>query len=427
MKRYNINTKKISKNEANQNDYYTHNNGFSFPTVSGSTEHDTNSSTTTYHCKNTSYKINKKYNFYSLTIDWLQFTCSSKTSIHEFFNHKKIPNDYMLEKVKNFTNPNYHKKYNVFYHNHKICEIYCHPTQTGNIPNKTSIKIENSILYKSNLLKICNNLLKVFELEFIRISRLDIALDGPDILNIIDLCNKYSKSPTIQTNNSYLKIIPTQFTKSKHKFEGWKIGNEKSGIMAVVYDKTKELLKSKKEYINDYWELNNLDYSQNVGRFEIRLYNKKLHKYNINNLSMLLDSSFISNIFHDEVKDWLVFYRVKKKDMLECKKETAIRRGHVIRYIKWNKLPRARKALLKNDYVSNSTITNAKRSITYELKEVLKNKQNKYNKDRIRLIKLNMTQYKLESYVDAKLDCYSLNDNTYMYYLRDKIFDRRCD
>jgi len=210
-------------------------------------------------------------------------------------------------------------------------------------------------------------------ITFVRYAKLDIALDGTDILNQVDILNKWAKSYTVQSNNDSISILPTAFSKKEHRWLSWSMRKGKSGISARIYNKTDEIAQTKKEYIADYWRKNGIP-TENVGRFEIQMNYKRLKKYqlNLSSLEQLSDAGFVGAIFTSEVKSWLRFYRVRRKDMLNHKKEYAISKGKEIQFIKWERIPVKMELLQINNHITNGSVINARNTISFTLREILK-------------------------------------------------------
>lgn len=391
MKRSYINTKKIENG-------LTNNNGYHIPNFSANTQNEYYSTSTTYNHIFHHEKVVNNYNFYSINIDWLQFICTSTKSMSEIIVNN-IDRNIFFDRIEFHHNVNFKKLHKVFIDGDEICEIYSEPNNSSHKKNEFSIKVNNHILYQNNGLEVVDNLIHNIGLNFNRISRIDIALDGADILKIINMLIKYSKSANIQCNNDKIEILPTAFKKKEHKWLSWSIGNIQSGISATVYDKKKEILTSNKNYINNYWNSNKID-TNSVGRFEVKLTYRKLRKYKIDNIICLSSAEFIGTIFQKEVKNWLRFYRVRKKDIDNHKKETAIKRGHEIKFIKWNKLPK-QVQLIENRYVSTSTYFNARNNISYLLKEIKKYPDDDMTTE-IKTVKNIAVKYDLVKYLENK-------------------------
>ena len=111
----------------------------------------------------------------------------------------------------------------------------------------------------------------------------------------------------------------------------------------------------------------------------------------------------LGSIFKAEIVQWFRIYTVRKRDMQTMKKESAIKRGHEFRMFHWNDFPSTICKLQELDYVTDTTITNCKRSISYHLKEI-KNNRNQDIKAEVEVIRKYMLKYDLIEYVDYKID-----------------------
>ncbi len=367
MKNFNINTE---KNE-NDSGYWHNNNGFSFPQLTGATNQQNQSTATISANEILISKPNA--NYYSICVDWLEFICATKNPIELTYKLNQNQN-IQIRKIDVHNNPNFTNLNRIYFNGTEICDILSTPNNNTHKPNEVSVKMANHVLYSNQCYQYVLLIVEAFKLSFDRLARLDIALDGMDIVKLISLLNRYSKSKTIQTNNDAITILPTSFRKQDQFFDSWCIGKSKSGISARVYNKTDEINQSGKDYIREYWNANGLT-TVNNGRFEIQLNSKRLDKYHffLSDLQRLMDAEFLGSIFKKEVQSWLKFYHVRKADILNHKKEVAIKKGSEIQFIKWQKIPTKQIQLKNYDYKSNSTAINARNAISFTLIEILLN------------------------------------------------------
>jgi hypothetical protein len=389
MKCPNINTKK-----------YIINNGISFPEFSGET-------TNVYYSNSTGYSENifqtSSSNFpqyYTINLDWLQFvcTCNNPSSL---FSSKGGKSEIYAEKVSVHRNPNFKLLHRIIYYGNEVMEIFSNPNNSAHERNEMQIKITNQLLYQQDWVDTVNTLLNHLGLKFSRLSRVDIALDGEQNLKVIDHFNKFSKSHTVQVGNDALSILPLKFNKHDHRWIGWSVGKSNSGISAKLYHKDEELQESNKSFIRKFWIRNGIN-PNNVGRFEITLIFKRLKKYNIKNLDVFTDPEFLCSLFENELCPWLRMFSVRKRDMLNHKKEVAIKKGREIRYIKWNRLPNKTQLLPTFDYVTDSTYINARNSISFGLREIRKYPYEQHEEN-IHVILNYATKYYLQEYLGYKI------------------------
>lgn len=423
MKRIEINTQKNENGFTNNSGYTfsensnsTINNGVPFPVISGSTNLDYQVTSTCSENNSINYHVTKNDNEYSICIDWLEFICKKEVSIELAFINNQNPN-IIIKKILVHKNPNFINLHKIYFHGVEILDIYSKPNNGKHLKNEISIKVNNALLYTNNYYSIITDFIKEFKINYVRLARLDIALDGADIMKIIDLLNKYSKSHTIQCSNDALTILPKAFNKKELKWLSWSIGKSKSGMSARVYNKSDEIVLQNKDYIASYWHENDV-FHDIIGRFELQLNHKRLSKYNlgIHELKKLSDASFISSIFKNEVQSWFRLYKVRRKDYLNHKKEVVIKKGKEIKLFKWDKLPTNMDLLKTYDYISNSSAISASRNISFNLNEILLHPATSTTAQ-IQVIQKYARDYDLQDYVKNKItflfgveikDCYKV-------------------
>ncbi len=396
MSSFNINTE---KNE-NDSGYWHNNNGFSFPQSTGTTTQQYQSTATIL--ANEILTSQPKANYYSICLDWLEFICTTEKPIELAYMLNQNQN-IQIRKIDVHNNPNFTNLNRIYFNGMEICDILSTPNNNTHKPNEVSVKMANHVLYSNQCYQYVLLIVEAFKLSFDRLARLDIALDGIDILKLISLLNRYTKSKTIQTNNDAITILPTSFKKKDQFFDSWSIGKSKSGISARVYNKTEEINQSGKDYIREYWNANGLT-TVNNGRFEIQLNNKRLDKYqfSVTDIKQLMDAEFLGTIFKNEVQSWLKLYHVRKTDILNHKKEVAIKRGSEIQFIKWSKIPTKQILLKTYDYKSNSAVINARNTISFILNDILLH-PNTSTTAMVETVQKYADDYNLQGYVDNKL------------------------
>lgn len=222
-------------------------------------------------------------------------------------------------------------------------------------------------------------------------------------MKVIALLNKSVQSHTIQSSNGKVEVLPTKFNKKELRLISWSIGKRQSGISATVYDKSDEITKSGKDYIADYWKDNGID-TDSVGRFEVHLNYIRLKKYGIDlsSLEQLKNAEYIGSLFTKEVRPWQMFYRVHRKDILNHKKEVAIRKGREIRFIKWNKLPQRMELLQINNHTAKRMDICARNTISFNLREILLH-PNTSTTAQVDILEKYAIDYHLQDYVSHKI------------------------
>lgn len=402
---------------------YCNNNELQFPKFSGSTTVNYTSTITYNHGNTVNYIPVIRDIKYVLCLDWLEFVCSWDEPIELSYINNIVP-DIVIETIGVHPNTNFRYLHRIFVEGVEVCDIYSSPINRLHAYNEVSVKISNYLLYTGGYQRLLNKILDAFGLTYARMVRIDIALDGADILKIMGYLNKYYKSHTIQIKDDRIKILPTAFDKSSLTVLEWAIGSKKSGISAIVYGKTDELIVSGKKYIADFWSKNGIP-AEGIGRFEIQLNGKRLKKYcfDISNIELLSDAGFLGAIFIAEVKPWLILYRVRKVDYLNLKKENAINNGHEIPYIKWDKLPAKSELLGFSDCVSERDRTNARNMISFLLKDIHRN-PSCTTTAWVEVIQKFMNDYNLNEYVSRKIDdlFFRIDENQSRQLLKNLVF-----
>lgn len=345
-------------------------------------------------------KIFNKKN-YTINLDWLQFIAIKIVNI----DFKKLVSENFIVSEKVNNNPNFKSCYMIIKNNIQILKIYVNPANKCFKNNEVLIKVENHMLYVNDYLSIVNSILLELRLKFSRITKIDIALDGADILRVMDFLRKFTRNKTIQIGNNNLKVDPGNLNKKDLTFENYRIGNKKAQKSAIVYKKSDEIKKSNKEYITKWWFLNGIDTTQKIGRFEVQLNYQHLKKYQMNSLDMLMDINFIGSIFKNEVKEWFRMYQVKLIDINHHRKDIAIRKGKEIILFYWEKIPTSVIGISQED-VRIDPIVNAKRSTSFSVQQLVNSflDNDTTTGSTIEYIINTTNRFDLESYTERKLE-----------------------
>lgn len=377
------------------------NNVHSFTSISGNT--------CTYYCTNsTSYPLkkvesgNKKYptNFYTINLDWVQFLCSTDKNgnVLESYSSERI----RITKNQTHNNPNFKFKYTVAVDNCDLCDIYAIPINCKHNKNQISIKVHNSQLYTNNWSSRIIFLLNTLDFTSPTLTKIDIAIDGSDVLMKMDLFRRYMRTKTIQIGNENLKINGVNFNKAELCWESYIMGSKKYQKTAEIYNKTNEIKVSGKHYIAEFWKENRLDVSDDIGRFELKLGSRHLSKYSINSFSDLCDARFLGKMFFEEINNWLRFYQVSLTDIKAHRKDIAIKKGKELRFIHWDKIPQLTNPLEKVVIESDGT-NEAKKSITRAINEIQKGYVIDSTATLINFIEVTATEYQIQNHAIKKI------------------------
>jgi len=205
-------------------------------------------------------------------------------------------------------------------HFHHLFKVYLHGEHLGQLqthtkvpkffaPNSMQFQMLNHLLYTEPWLGYYAELLNSTGWKHNSLSRLDIGLDGQG-------ATAY-KSEVIRSLGIRSKVQIVGKTRikpsiSNGKLEFIEIGSRKSDKYGRIYNKTEELIRSNKTYIQNYWKSSNLKQEEQTWRLEVELKSAQVKKGNYD-IWRLNDSNYLASILRTELKGWVSFY-TKTKD-----------------------------------------------------------------------------------------------------------------
>lgn len=193
--------------------------------------------------------------------------------------------------------------------------------------NVVKVEIKNHALYSGAWMDVVDVLQK-FGLRYKSCGRIDIAIDGMNTMH--QLLNLYAKQTV---NNKTLQLKNSSQSRARFSakvlnpqtmlFENFNIGGSGGNKMITIYNKSLDIVKTGKKYIQEYWlrngiigELEDLDKQaseiekweakgfetfhlagyKNIYRFEIRLKSESIKEIEEFGLEMLMSSSGLAGI-----------------------------------------------------------------------------------------------------------------------------------
>lgn len=202
-----------------------------------------------------------------------------------------------------WSDQHWHNIGNLHIFNRDIGKIYFNPKSTLIPENKIKIEFENSLFYNGYLFDTLDYIRTNLYFKFNNIMYIEIAYDSIKN-NIINFLEKHNKSNLILRKG---RANFETFLKYDSKLVTYYLGSRKSDKHIAVYNKTNELKKSNKTYINDYWTINGLDHTNDdVERFELRMQRKKASNVDLNQLN---DPQYLIKILEVETKNYFDFYK----------------------------------------------------------------------------------------------------------------------
>jgi DNA relaxase NicK len=183
------------------------------------------------------------------------------------------------------------------------------------------LKVINEYLYKAGTYTKLIEVMRDLSLELNNFTRLDIALDHTQ--NLVQFFNNYIQNPDFSSNIIYAgkaKINGMDYQKNKG-FDAFYIGSRKSEKYINIYNKTKDIKRTQKNYITRFWE-NNLDYdkTKDIFRCELRLSSKELKRYVNLEIIDLADDNILTSIFQNSAEKLLDFRFHTDKNISRCEK-----------------------------------------------------------------------------------------------------------
>lgn len=193
-----------------------------------------------------------------------------------------------------------------------ICNIYIHGDLVGELKykplnrfvgaNTVHIKFENRLLYSKEFNYYLEYIRDVMNFKFNHILRLDIAIDTVKH-NLLAFFRKFQNSKNIVLSGNHKKIHIEYIGK---EYKTIHIGSSKSDKYIKIYNKSKELQTFYKEHIQEFYQLNGLDYIQNeVERIELTLRTKHLKNVDV---QLLTDSNYLASVCRSHYKGLFEFY-----------------------------------------------------------------------------------------------------------------------
>lgn len=285
----------------------------------------------------------------TVVIDWL--------SVYFMIQEDTIPEpeDPEKEKVVQYSdqlvliysgsgNKNFKYLWSVMYKGISVATLLSH-TRSSKFIKKGVIKVDykNHLFYTDQLWIVYETLSKTLNLRFKNVSRLDIAFDGLNYL--YDFCNAYvkqdSKNKVVEFKGR-TRINSKVLDRQTMKYQNFNIGVPNSSKSITIYNKSLDIVKTRKEYIQQFWLKNgilknriplevlsnNLNRSQeekiylegyeNIFRFEIRLKSEALNEIRGFKIDMLQDSNSLVSIVKLHVRTFFDAVYVTDSRVSRC-------------------------------------------------------------------------------------------------------------
>ncbi len=250
---------------------------------------------------------------YTVVLDKLELLLEGTLSFPPAnnFNQIVINENYFLKINTKQKHPSFKTCYDVYCNNKYFGHLFYNYISNYQFSTNAGVylQIDNSIFYESNL---SNKLQLFFEcfstLEFVSYQKMDIAIDGYDL---ISKHQKLMNSKTLK-RKAKLKHISITYDENNKKPIAFLVGSKQSNKHIGIYNKQMELLKSKKNYINQFWKENNLVYHdvKTIDRIEGRFNSKELIAFS-KDFKNLENSNYLISFFKLKFENYLSFVKPK--------------------------------------------------------------------------------------------------------------------
>jgi hypothetical protein len=258
----------------------------------------------------------------SVALDWLSVlfndvedTIAEPTTDDEIFSLNDI---YSLEYTGR-GQQHYKYIFNVLRKNEHVATLLSHTRNTKFLKNGVvKIDFKNHILYSSKLWDIYDDLVRLLKLEYRTTSRADIAIDGINFLmDFLNLYLKQTKQSKVVEFVGNAMLRPNTYNRGQCKVESFKLGGSKGKKELTFYNKSLEIVKSRKNYIQEFWLKNKVIYQllpleiiakqaekekmylegyDNIYRMEFRLKSEVLNQIKGYNINYLQDVNLMMSI-----------------------------------------------------------------------------------------------------------------------------------
>lgn len=365
---------------------------------------------------------------YSICLDWLSMYFKNmglfNTEVYEECEEIVINEDIVLTSINRPT-LHFNTHFILFYKKEECAHVLMH-SKNELFFAKDIVKIEftNHTLY-SGVWPNIYDCLALKGLRYTGCSRIDIAIDGNDylqkLMNIYAKQNLGSELMLLKNNSEKRSIFSAKVLNPKTRlFENFNIGSTGGNKMITIYNKSLEIVKSGKNYIQEFWlkngvieklndlklqalELNREDKKgnstyyikgqENIYRFEIRLKSESIKEIKNFSIELLKTPEGLISIVRTHCKKYFEACFNDNDNVTRC---TNI---DLLPYDKFGG-----KLISKIKRVEKDGLYKAKLTIHGIIQDLYKGfiEEMKIN-EAIEVIRDRAARYKLESYLEMKL------------------------
>ncbi len=277
------------------------------------------------------------------------------------------------------------------------------------------VDFKNHLLYSDQLWPVYFQLVEALDLQYKNVSRVDIALDGLNYL--VDFMNLYVKQ-TAENKVVELKGHPRFNSKvldrKTMKYQNFQIGAPGSKKLITIYNKSLDIVITRKEYIQQFWKANGImrqllpidmlakamegktdriqvEGYENIYRFEIRLKGEAIKQIEHFNIGMLQDANGLISIVKLMIENffeavWLTDINISRCDQI-----------NLIPFDQFEIIPLGKVALLERDDMYKTKL-----SINKNIKQLYKGHLSPDNASVYEMLLFDIEQFRLEKWFRDK-------------------------
>jgi hypothetical protein len=364
---------------------------------------------------------------FCISLDWLSMYFKNTGFFEEEYTEgcEIIINEDIVLTAINRPTLHFNTHFVLFYKKEECAHVLMH-SKNELFFAKDVVKVEftNHTLY-SGVWQIIYDNLNRKGLKYSSCSRIDIAIDGvgylQEMLNIYAKQNKNNESILLKNNSEKRSIFSAKVLNPKTRlFENFNIGSSGGNKMITIYNKSLEIVKSGKNYIQEFWLKNGvvnkladlnaqiqylkskekrgtqayyIEGQENIYRFEIRLKSESIKEIKKFSIDLLKTPEGLISIVRTHCRKYFEACYNDNENVSRC---TNI---NLLPYDKFGG-----KLLSKIERVEKDGLYKAKLSIHGIVQDLYKGYIEEFRtNEAIEMIRDRVSKYKLESYLEKKL------------------------
>lgn len=238
----------------------------------------------------------------------------------------------------------YKTTWHVLYHGEHYATLLAEG-RNGKFVRKGLVRVEfkNHLLYSSSLWPFYDALVMACRLQYVNISRVDIAIDGANYL--LNFLNQYikqsSKDKLVELKGKKQRFSSNILDRRSMLYQNFRIGSSRKLI--TIYNKSLDIVNTGKHYIQEYWKANGIvqelmplqalakalqevpteertyiEGYYNLYRFEMRITGERIKQIKDFNLSMLKTSDWLVSIVKRLCDNFFEFVYYTNNDLSKC-------------------------------------------------------------------------------------------------------------